>query len=259
MSLLRIQIKNQYKKTLSNPDNTNLLYSNSTNRKETPLCASTTASMTIEAAIALPLFVICILSVIFLFRVLELQQDVEYALQYAARKSAIHAHMTHESGLESVVPIAEAKILFQRKLEELKAPVIYVEGEEKGFSFWRSELMGNDIDLCVSYRIENPLQLLVLFSYDMDQRAKVHKWIGYTGSGNEDGTYVYITETGKSYHWFSDCTYLDLSILVVPEETVSGLRNDSGAKYKDCEKCRIGKKDTKTCLLYTSPSPRDTR
>ena len=111
MSLLRIQIKNQYKKTLSNPDNTNLLYSNSTNRKETPLCASTTASMTIEAAIALPLFVICILSVIFLFRVLELQQDVEYALQYAARKSAIHAHMTHESGLDSVVPIAEAKIL----------------------------------------------------------------------------------------------------------------------------------------------------
>ena len=118
MSLLRIQIKNQYKKTLSNPDNTNLLYSNSTNRKETPLCASTTASMTIEAAIALSLFVICILSVIFLFRVLELQLDVEYALQYAARKSAIHAHMTHESGLDSVVPIAEAKILFQRKLEE---------------------------------------------------------------------------------------------------------------------------------------------
>ncbi|RGI46826.1 MULTISPECIES: TadE family protein [unclassified Roseburia] len=205
--------------------------------------------MTIEAAIALPLFVICILSVIFLFRVLELQQDVEYALQYAARKSAIHAHMTHESGLESVVPIAEAKILFQRKLEELKAPVIYVEGEEKGFSFWRSELMGNDIDLCVSYRIENPLQLLGLFSYDMDQRAKVHKWIGYTGGGNEDGTYVYITETGKSYHWFSDCTYLDLSILAVPEETVSGLRNDSGAKYKDCEKCRIGKKDTKTVFV----------
>ena len=124
MSLLRIQIKNQYKKTLSNPDNTNLLYSNSTNRKETPLCASTTASITIEAAIALPLFVICILSVIFLFRVLELQQDVEYALQYAARKSAIHAHMTHESVLDSVVPIAEAKILFQRKLEELKAPVM---------------------------------------------------------------------------------------------------------------------------------------
>ena len=28
----------------------------------------------------------------------------------------------------------------------------------------------------------------------------------------------------------------DLSILAVPEETVSGLRNDSGAKYKDCEK-----------------------
>ena len=57
VSLLRIQIKNQYKKTLSNPDNTNLLYSNSTNRKETPICASTTASMTIEAAIALPLLV----------------------------------------------------------------------------------------------------------------------------------------------------------------------------------------------------------
>ena len=124
-----------------------------------------------------------------------------------------------------------------------------MEGEEKGFSFWRSELMGNDIDLCVSYRIENPLQLLGLFSYDMDQRAKVHKWIGYTGSGNEDGTYVYITETGKSYNWFSDCTYLDLSILAVPEETVSGLRNDSGAKYKDCEKCRIGKKDTKTVFV----------
>ena len=47
-------------------------------------------------------------------------------------KGAIHAHMTHESGLDSVVPIAEAKILFQRKLEELKAPVIYVEGKKRG-------------------------------------------------------------------------------------------------------------------------------
>lgn len=35
------------------------------------------------------------------------------------------------------IPLANcrSKILFQRKLEELKAPVIYVEGEEKGFSF----------------------------------------------------------------------------------------------------------------------------
>ena len=153
-------------------------------------------------------------------------------------------------GAEGLLMRADEKVeILYRKEKELKAPVIYVEGEEKGFSFWRSELMGNDIDLCVSYRIENPLQLLGLFSYDMDQRAKVHKWIGYTGSGNEDGTYVYITETGKSYHWFSDCTYLDLSILAVPEETVSGLRNDSGAKYKDCEKCRIGKKDTKTVFV----------
>ena len=40
-----------------------------------------------------------------------------------------------------------------------------------------------------------------------------------------------------------------MSILAVPEEGVSGLRNASGAKYKDCEKCRIGKKDAKTVFV----------
>ena len=56
----------------------------------------------------------------------------------------------------------------------------------------------------------------------------------WTGGGE---TLVYVTEYGGVYHTTSRCSYLSLSIRQVAASAVTGLRNDSGGKYYPCEKC----------------------
>ncbi len=71
---------------------------------------------------------------------------------------------------------------------------------------------------------------------------RVKGWCGYESSIpiSAEQTIVYVTETGTVYHKDYHCTYLDLSIHMVPVSGLEDLRNESGSKYYPCELC--GKK-----------------
>ncbi len=234
---------NQYiVKTLSHISSPNLKH-NSFTWKETPSCTSCTrrreisgplrASFTLEAALVIPMFTLFAVSVLFLFRVLQLQQDVEAALEYAAVESAIQAHgMEEDSGAGTLM---RAQVLFRRQLKERNAHTDYV--GTGGFSFALSDTEGSYVDLCVTYRIRNPIGFWGLPGYSMNQRARCHKWIGNTETGSKEERYAYKTEEGSVYHLYSDCAYLDLSIRAVAAGAVGQMRNTSGGIYQPCERC----------------------
>ena len=48
---------------------------------------------------------------------------------------------------------------------------------------------------------------------------------------------VYVTEHASVYHTHAGCTYLDLSVRSVGGAQLNGLRNTYGEKYHACEKC----------------------
>lgn len=48
---------------------------------------------------------------------------------------------------------------------------------------------------------------------------------------------VLVTETGHVIHLDPDCSYLHLTVHAVSGSTVAGLRNSSGGKYHACERC----------------------
>ena len=48
---------------------------------------------------------------------------------------------------------------------------------------------------------------------------------------------MYVTENGVVYHQDYHCSYLDLSIHMVPSSGLEELRNASGGKYYPCERC----------------------
>lgn len=241
---LSIKNSNQHKiKTLSHISSPNLKY-NSFARKETPSCISCIklreiggpldASLTLEASLIIPMFTLFAVTVLFLFRVLQLQQDVEAALEYAAVECAIQAHGREEDA--DMGTLMRAQVLFRQQLKERGAHTDYV--GTGGFSFALSETEGSYVDLCVTYRISNPVAFWGLTGYSMNQRARCHKWIGNTTVRSEEEQYGYKTEEGSVYHLYSDCSYLDLSIRAAAAETVEGLRNASGGKYQPCERCR---------------------
>ena len=51
---------------------------------------------------------------------------------------------------------------------------------------------------------------------------------------------MYVTETGMVYHRDYHCTYLELSIRMVPASALDGLRNESQGKYYPCSSCVHG-------------------
>ena len=56
----------------------------------------------------------------------------------------------------------------------------------------------------------------------------------------ETGEYVYVTDYRSVYHTDPGCTHLELTVHAVYGGTVSGLTNAYGAHYHSCDKCARG-------------------
>jgi len=157
-------------------------------------------SVTIEAALTIPIFIFFMISVLYIFQIIQIQTETYQELHQRGN------HITFEG--------------YQN----------------------REHLTDGIIDIKETYRI-NPLLLWQDFGQlKVVQRYYGYTWIGYDVSKNNDNNetleeQVYITETGTVYHITMDCTHLKLSITSVTNDTVSSLRNDTGAKYYQCERC----------------------
>lgn len=226
--------------------------------KEMPFYASfQKASYTIEAAIIMPLFITLMVFGIFIFRVLQVEGGVQRSIDNASRTMAITLGNVSNEGesdkdveinpddatLGSFLTGEGMKIgtiaLAQANITENRVPVEFVDGGLIGFNFLETEVEGNYIDLKVNYTMTFPVGLLGEFSFDVSQRARNRKWVGYSKVENStDGVYVYITEHGEVYHSSINCTYLRPSVHRVPVGDLDSARNNSGAIYYECQRCK---------------------
>ena len=78
-----------------------------------------------------------------------------------------------------------------------------------------------------------------------------------TGSGQESRQeeMVYVTESGTVYHRQPGCRYLSVSIQQVSGSRVSSMRNTYGEKYRACESCSRGQSPA-GCVYITSAGNR---
>lgn len=204
--------------------------------KKTSLCIRKKASYTLEAAIIIPLVAAFFVFILFFFRVLQVQTQVQEALEYASRKSASEASAVNsEMGL-----MASAEVYFLKGLHDYNLPERYVKGGKAGVSLLRSNVSDCYIDLQADYYIRLPVNFFTVKGIAVSQSSKSRKWTGDRDEGEEDD-YVYVTETGTVYHRDRMCHYLDLSIRIVNFEDIKGLRNKGGHKYYACGECVAGK------------------
>lgn len=223
------------------------------NRKEMPFYASSLgASYTIEAAIIMPLFITLMVFGMFLFRVLQVETGVQQAIDISSRTMAVtlgnelnegesdkdvepgeNNTLSDEALLGLAIGMSEAEILSK------SVPVEFVDGGNAGFNFLESKVEGNYIDLKVNYTMTFPVGLLGDYSFTVSQRARNRKWIGYDKAENTvDSQYVYITDHGEVYHSNCNCTYLRPSVHRIPIENLESSRNNGGAKYYECQRCK---------------------
>ncbi len=201
-------------------------------------------SLTVEAALILPLFWYFLSGFLCFFLLLRLQEDISQALADAGREIGQYAYSSNVGevpgqglGLWKVREKIEARC-------QDRAALAFVDGKLSGISLSKSRILEEDskIELVAEYRLRLPWLLLGGRSLPVIQRQVCRAWTGYSGEMHESDKekYVYITPYGTVYHENAGCKYLDLSIQMIPEEDREERRNKNGGHYGACEKCCHG-------------------
>lgn len=191
------------------------------------------ASMTVEASLVLPVFLFAMILIGYLGQMMRCQDEVQGALTRIAREASAEYGATQSDRLKG-------KAYYIAKLNS------YLEGSAGTLTLLESHMMeeNDEIDLIAGYQMTTPFRLLGLGRFHFRQRVHTRAFTGVDRrekDNESDDRTVYVTETGRVYHRTRSCTYLKLSISKVQFRDLAALRNESGGKYKACERCGKGK------------------
>ncbi|MDF2844982.1 MAG: hypothetical protein K0R00_3408 [Herbinix sp.] len=225
-------------------------------------------SLTIEAALILPVFLYFMLFFLFYIQIFSTQERIQSAISAMGLELSKTEYIrqdfeTIEDALNfdfSIFNEIEGLGITERAEEYLGEAILkkyskkYLDRKEINNSFIKNGFQGirfistpedeeEFLDIIVSYEMELPIPLFSLEPISMLQRIRVRNWTGYQVQAayqteTEEGveTTVYITATGTVYHSKEDCSHIKLSITSV-QGIPYNLRNSNGAKYYPCESC----------------------
>lgn len=230
-------------------------------------------SLTVEAALVLPIFIFAITAFLSFFQMITIQENLQMGLTETAKAASrfgyVWEDLTEGKGDQSMgrelVNSLVSGAFFEKELlkyidrEEIDSSCI--EGGFKGISFLNSSFMeeNDQIDIAITYLIRPRVPFFHFRGYPMVQRVKTR---GFVGTGKEEMSLdtekgeeeeqkeevVYITETGTVYHGRRDCTHIKLSIRSSSLAEVEFLYNENRGRYKRCEICY--KADTEQQGVY---------
>ncbi len=216
----------------------------------------TAASLTVEAALELPVFFVLIAIVLQYASVMRAATQFSGLLTTTAQEMAIAAYKEEYSDanniLRGVLSDAWAATQVISKAEDKDAVRLA--------SFLNSSYLkeGDLIKLVLSYQPKPKYSLISLPFTFFVQKAAVRGWTGKEGhSGNNNSKEtanaknktVYVTEHGSVYHTNPDCSHLKVTVIPVSKKQRDKARNVSGGKYKKCPYC--GKNSTGS--YYVNP------
>ncbi|MBQ6967786.1 MAG: hypothetical protein IJP84_07775 [Lachnospiraceae bacterium] len=209
-------------------------------------------SLTVESAIALPVFIFAVLIVVMAGEAVRFSGNVNAGLMESAKKLSVYAYAGNRSDLLSkaggiggkAVSLTLGKSMTVKELEKSYGGELLSEGGKSGLSFIHSTVMGPDqmIDLNAVWRMKVKFPLPGVQGFRVIDRARIRAFTGYDNTKGRGGAageeeMVYVTETGTVYHRDRSCSHLNIHISTTTADAVKGKRNSSGGKYYPCEYC----------------------
>lgn len=233
------------------------------------------ASMTVEAALVLPVFLFVILFFLFFYRIMDVQYQISNAAIKTGKSMTQYGYLIRCLQGEDSSKV-ESKEEWQQLYEGLKINKVVafctdslfikelvkenidvtkletsgiVDGWE-GVSFAGSSVYNEEdcVKILVSYQIQIPFMKNVVKPIPIVQCVTMRCFNGYQPivireeaeeeeTKEDEGEYVYVAENGRVYHTTTGCSHLKLTINTVDMSQISSLRNSEGAKYYPCETC----------------------
>ena len=171
-------------------------------------------SMTVEAALVLPLFCFFVISMGNAIEIIRLHGNLEVALWNAGRQIGVYGALPDgEQGsadhrLEAVaVSYTYVKEQIEEQLGEEYLEMSPLDGGSDGLQFLESNIEGDIYTINMTYRIAGISQLSGFKKFRMANRYYGHMWNGYEIPEPEDEEYIYVTENGRVYHTNRECTH----------------------------------------------------
>lgn len=197
------------------------------------------AMVSIEASLAIPIFLIAFLEIISLLSCLSTYSEMLYKIK------------------ETVDPISMYAYAFEALDEEKQNIGLYlkraINSEIKEASYVGSEL--NERGEFVAARIQYEAKPIIPFlelDIPLQNYYYLRLWTGYEKDTDENLTdIVYVTRTGTVYHTFRDCSHLMLSIERISKSDINSACNETGEVYVNCPMClEIVEKEERLDYFY---------
>lgn len=196
------------------------------------------ASITVEAALALPLFFFAALLLIYQLEIAVIEVRVEAAANSAVKIASKEMYLIpvlNPMKMESDMVTAIGSDRLERSV---------IEGGSGGINCSGSYAnpQSGIIHVKYSYRLKLPFPKFAVPSIKVQKEFRAKAWTGYAkeGLGDDKSKIVYITDNAAVYHKDYHCTHLQLSVHMVASSEVGNLRNEGGGKYHACEFCGQG-------------------
>jgi len=213
------------------------------------------AGLTVEAAVVLPVFLVCMLAVLHILNVYNCAERLSAAIAQTAEEMSIGAYSSEYHETDSLLGVVLSSVYASGRVAMAAGDTSSI----KNGQFLLSRFLEEDdlIDLVMTWQIRSPVGMVSIPGVFFVQRGAVRGWTGREGSGGEeaasgedqDHTTVYVAENGTVYHRDLNCTHIKLSIMPVSKEEAKKLRNVYREKYHPCEIC--GKKASGTVYITT--------
>lgn len=249
------------------------------------------ASLTVEAALVLPIFLYFIIAFLYIIQILFLQEQIQTAITKMSLSLSKSAYIYDDFAdvgdilnfddtifedefdfslremADSVVQGALIKAYAGTCFNEKHINLGLIHNGFDGISFYGSRVLDEDkcIDIIVRYQVRIPIKFFILEEMSLMQRVRVRAWTGlevealYSTVENQDNNdsddIVYITETGTVYHTNKTCSHIKLSVQPVVG-IPTGLKNMNGSTYKACERCCGSKLDLLATYYITQEGTR---
>lgn len=211
------------------------------------------ASMTVEASLLLPLFILLFMNLLSMIEVYRIHANVAVSLWERGREETVGVYLrkraetfvqiSEKSGgdeLQALIGSFSGQAKVAKNLEDYPIWEKIVTGGKEGFFVSEQIETDGTIRIGCDYQIHPLFAALTPVAKGMKNQYYGHAWVGYIHSGEADDgeeTYVFITENGTVYHRNRGCSYLNPSIQQIRPQEVGDLRNKSGAIYYACALC----------------------
>lgn len=196
------------------------------------------ASLTVEAAMVIPVFIFAFWVMLYGIRITQLQSKIQYALNVTAEQMGTYADI--KSNLA-------ASGLFLANLKGCEADVSFVSGNWAGFRFGKSKIQKDNkiIYLQADYKIKLPQLLGTRITAPCVQSVYSRAFFGKSLQKMNSEKIVYITTGQTVYHTSIKCSYLNLSIQKISEGELKKQENNYLKRYTACSICK-----KKECFGY---------